>query len=442
MLHRGIDSRFSKYMSKGPSILLFEGYAFDPAAGLLWVNGAPLTLRPKAADVLGHLLRHAGTLVTRQDLLDAVWPGIAVVDDGLTQCVTDIRQALGPDGPRLLRTVRGRGYIFAASVTQGAAPSLPRASRVPLLPLLVAAPGHSRMVWTVAVLALGTLAFPLAALMPRPAPAPVAVPMPTPDARLVAHRLLEHGLTIQRGPGTFEERLRSSLPFFRDAFASDPTNAAAAAEAAFVHGNLLTVRGSTNIAFDRAELDRYADLAMAANAADPKALNARAIALRHAGRYAEALPFYRLAGADPERASARANVGLMLLLLGDPDAAIEPLRGVLAESPRHVFAGTWRLYLALAELLAGRPGFGEALFDPAGPTRAFMPRGERLLYRAAALAMDGQEDAAREVLAEIQRRWPDVLARPLRDHAMSAEPAFLALYDERFVAPLMRLGLR
>jgi DNA-binding winged helix-turn-helix (wHTH) protein len=76
----------------------FDGFAFDPRSGVLCVNGAPIRLRPKAADVLHNLLQHAGTLVTRQDLLDAVGPGIADVDDGPRQCVTGIRQAPGPDG--------------------------------------------------------------------------------------------------------------------------------------------------------------------------------------------------------------------------------------------------------------------------------------------------------------------------------------------------------
>lgn len=429
-----------------PPLLLFDDYAFDARSGVLWINGAPLTLRPKAADVLHHLLRHAGTLVTRQDLFDAVWPGIAVVDDGLTQCVTDIRQALGPDGPRLLRTVRGRGYVIAVTVTQGALPAQPESAMA-----RTAAP-RTRSIWALAVLGAVVLSFPLAALMPRPAPdprrapttapAPVALPLPAPDARHIAYSLLEHGRMIQQGPGPYAQRLRSSLPLFRDALTTDPTLVAAAAEAAIVHANLLSVRASADPDFDRAELTRYADLAMAANPTDTLAMNARGVALRHAGRYAEALAFFRQAGADPDRPSARGNAGVMLLFLGDAEAAIEPLRGVLAESPHHASSGSWRVYLGMAELLSGQPGFGEASFLLLNHRGAFMPRVERMLYRAAALTLDGQEDAARELLAEVRRRWPDILERPLREHALSREPAFLALYEERFVAPLTRHGLR
>jgi DNA-binding winged helix-turn-helix (wHTH) protein len=429
-----------------PHVLLFDAYAFDPQAGALWVNGVPLTLRPKAATILDHLLRHPGALVTRQELLDAAWPGIAVVDDGLTQCVTDIRQALGPDGPRLLRTVRGRGYILAATVASGALPARTLPSPAS------AAPSQSRRVWALAVLGAIVLSFPLAALMPRPAPEPrraspeapqaAAVPRPAPDARLVAHGLVEQGLMIQSGPGAYADRLRESLPLFRRAVATDPNSAAAAAEAAFVHGNLLLIRASTDPTFDRDEATRYADLAMAANANDPLALAARAVALRHTGRYGEALVYYRQAGADPERLSARANVGVMQLLLGNAEAAIEPLRAALVESPRHRFADTWRVYLAIAELLAGRPGFGASLLMTSVPAGAVVSREERMLYRAAALTLDGREEAAREVLAELRRGSPEVLERPLSEHALSQEPAFLALYQERFVAPLTRLGLK
>jgi tetratricopeptide (TPR) repeat protein len=247
---------------------------------------------------------------------------------------------------------------------------------------------------------------------------------------------------IQQGPGPYVDRLRASLPLFRDAAATDPTLVAAAAEAAAVHGNLLSVRASTDPDFDRAELLRYADLAMAANPLDTLAVNARAIALRHAGRYAEALAAFRQAGADPERPSARANVGVMLLFLGEPAAAIVPLRGTLVAEPHHPSAGSWRVYLGMAELLSAQPGFGEATFLLPHHRGAFMPREERMLYRAAALTLGGQEDAARELLDGLRSRWPAILERPLRSHALSQEPAFLALFEERFVAPLERHGLR
>lgn len=84
--------------------------AFDQArAELLGPNGEPVHLRPRAMRVLEVLLAQAGRVVTRDDLIAAVWPGLAVTDDSLVQCIGDIRRALGADHT-LLRTLPRLGY--------------------------------------------------------------------------------------------------------------------------------------------------------------------------------------------------------------------------------------------------------------------------------------------------------------------------------------------
>jgi DNA-binding response OmpR family regulator len=57
----------------------------------------PLTLTPKLLDLLFHLLDHSGTLVTKEELLDALWPGANVTDNALAQAMSELRQALGDD---------------------------------------------------------------------------------------------------------------------------------------------------------------------------------------------------------------------------------------------------------------------------------------------------------------------------------------------------------
>jgi TolB-like protein/DNA-binding winged helix-turn-helix (wHTH) protein len=87
--------------------------SFDPGRGLLRrEDGAAVELRPKAALVLAELLRHAPHPVSRAALLDAAWPEVHVTDDSLTQCVVEIRQALGDKGGALLRTLPRRGYLL------------------------------------------------------------------------------------------------------------------------------------------------------------------------------------------------------------------------------------------------------------------------------------------------------------------------------------------
>jgi adenylate cyclase len=84
---------------------------------------AGVELTPKLLDLLLHLLDHAGTLVTKEQLLDALWPDANVTDNALTQAVSELRQALGDDAasPQYIKTVARRGYRFIAPVIVDAA---------------------------------------------------------------------------------------------------------------------------------------------------------------------------------------------------------------------------------------------------------------------------------------------------------------------------------
>ena len=75
-------------------------------------------LTPKLIDLLFHLVDHRGTLVTKEALLDALWPGANVTDNALAQAVSELRQALGDDAsaPTYIKTVARRGYRFIAPV--------------------------------------------------------------------------------------------------------------------------------------------------------------------------------------------------------------------------------------------------------------------------------------------------------------------------------------
>jgi TolB-like protein len=100
----------------------FAGFTLELRSGaLLRPDGATVALRPKAAEVLLYLVGKAGSVVAREDLLEAVWPGISVTDDSITQCVVEIRRALG-EGAGLLRTLPKRGYLLDAEVARVDAP--------------------------------------------------------------------------------------------------------------------------------------------------------------------------------------------------------------------------------------------------------------------------------------------------------------------------------
>jgi adenylate cyclase len=96
----------------------FEGYALDLARGaLLDANGAEVPLRAKSFDLLRVLVVNAGRLLDRDTINRAIWHDVTVTDDAITQCIRDIRRAVGDADQRMLKTVPRRGYIFAAQVT-------------------------------------------------------------------------------------------------------------------------------------------------------------------------------------------------------------------------------------------------------------------------------------------------------------------------------------
>ena len=105
----------------------FGSFIVDRAAYRVLHEGRPVDVTPKLLDLLLHLLDHAGTLVTKEALLDALWPKTSVTDNALAQAVSELRQVLGDDAgdPRFIRTVARRGYRFVAPVEPIAAPEEP-----------------------------------------------------------------------------------------------------------------------------------------------------------------------------------------------------------------------------------------------------------------------------------------------------------------------------
>src|ERR1700722_19982702 len=79
-------------------------------------DGAEIYLRAKSFALLRLMVENARRLLTRETIMEALWPNIFVTDDNITQCVSDIRRAFGPEVGHLLRTVQRRGYIFDAAV--------------------------------------------------------------------------------------------------------------------------------------------------------------------------------------------------------------------------------------------------------------------------------------------------------------------------------------
>lgn len=96
----------------------FAGFEVDTTGYELRRGDQLIPVEPQVFEVLAHLVRHHDRVVSKEELLDAVWGDRFVSESALTSRVKHVRRAIGDDGQRqeLVRTVHGRGYRFVADV--------------------------------------------------------------------------------------------------------------------------------------------------------------------------------------------------------------------------------------------------------------------------------------------------------------------------------------
>ncbi|MGI9624724.1 MAG: winged helix-turn-helix domain-containing protein, partial [Acidimicrobiales bacterium] len=101
-------------------IYLFEGFELDTQRFELRQNGEAASIEPQVFSVLAFLVEHAGSVATKEDILDEVWGDRFVSESALTSRIKAARRAIGDDGTaqNLIRTVHGRGYEFIGDVVQ------------------------------------------------------------------------------------------------------------------------------------------------------------------------------------------------------------------------------------------------------------------------------------------------------------------------------------
>jgi pimeloyl-ACP methyl ester carboxylesterase/DNA-binding winged helix-turn-helix (wHTH) protein len=135
--------------------LVFEEFELDHAAGRLIGRGGPVALTPKSLALLEYLAARPGRLITKQELLDAVWPAVYVADGALKVCIREIRRALDDDAhaPRFVETAHRRGYRFIAPVrrvpAEAAAPPPEGAEGPPVGPVRYARNGEVNIAYQV-----------------------------------------------------------------------------------------------------------------------------------------------------------------------------------------------------------------------------------------------------------------------------------------------------
>lgn len=134
-------------------MLRFADFELDiDRAELRAADGEPIRLRPKTFALLHLFATNANRLLTKQELMTAIWPNVHVGDDSLFQCIREIRTALSDKDRLIVKSVSGRGYLFEADVVPvlkepGAAPASAPATEPhqPAVDMPVQEPGRRRL---------------------------------------------------------------------------------------------------------------------------------------------------------------------------------------------------------------------------------------------------------------------------------------------------------
>src|SRR6266850_1954905 len=110
------------------SLYRFGQFVLDPGKRTLSRADSPVSLTPKAFDVLLFLVQNPNRLVTKDELLQAVWGDAFVEEGNLTQYISHLRKALGgnSEDSRLIVTISRKGYQFTADVVLAGAADSPK----------------------------------------------------------------------------------------------------------------------------------------------------------------------------------------------------------------------------------------------------------------------------------------------------------------------------
>jgi DNA-binding winged helix-turn-helix (wHTH) protein len=98
----------------------FGSFTLDLGSGaLLAADGEERPLRPKSFALLRLLVENTGRLLSQEVIMEALWPNVSVTENSITQCIHDIRRALGVEAHQALRTRPRRGYLFTLDIVVG-----------------------------------------------------------------------------------------------------------------------------------------------------------------------------------------------------------------------------------------------------------------------------------------------------------------------------------
>lgn len=433
----------------GHRTFVFGDFELDVDRGELRHLGRPIPLRPKSFEVLRILAENPGRLLTRRELLDAAWGRRAISDDCLSQCLVDIRKALGDRSHEKIRTVPRRGYILelpvtahALAVASGSSTREPGARIAPPLAL------------TTVMLVAAAMVF--LALENSPAEHDQrsrSMSAPASDAQAEL-RLAEH-FYQRRGPGDLELAERH----YRAALAQDSSLAEAWVGLAAISGVRIdegliaerdglavmgpAVRRALALAPGMAEAHlraccyyqaagqpetaaAHCDTAPRLEPDNPLVLTVAAGRAAWAGRLEKSIDLWSEAvRLEPRNATTRWNLAYFLAAAGRLDEAEDQLQRVTELRPDE--DGKGRTQLATLWILQGRAGEALELLET-------LPRGPADRDKALAMAYHavGREADARAALSRLlESAEPGTEARVAEVHAWRGDTeqalAWLAL---------------
>jgi TolB-like protein/DNA-binding winged helix-turn-helix (wHTH) protein len=106
-------------MKKLPQqIYSFGEFTLDLARGRLTCAAQEVRLRPKSFEALCYLVENPGRLISKEEMIQALWPDTFVTDDSLVKCIRDVRLALGDTSNHYIKTVARKGYFFDVEVIE------------------------------------------------------------------------------------------------------------------------------------------------------------------------------------------------------------------------------------------------------------------------------------------------------------------------------------
>lgn len=333
-------------------------------------GGVEQRLRQKTFQVLVYLIVHRERLVSKLELFDAIWSGVAVTEDTLVQSIVEIRKALGDDprAPRFIRTVPKAGYRFVASIDEEPASATSveyetvRHVEIELSEDDGERRPASRMrpVWMVAAAVVVLLVGCLELVRVRSLFASVDAPRRPPSSlmnstsadvadamtdNLVAYEEYTTGVTLAQ---QFHDD--KAIAAFQRAVALDPHFAMAYARIGYVYGVTSTFPDRGRPYLERA-------LALRARMSEKDRYYVEAWRAIVDARYAAAIDIFRLLLTRyPTEVEAQCHLGLLLESEGRLDQAVAAL-----EHARLVEPAAAQVHNILGNLYRAQHRFGDAL---------------------------------------------------------------------------------